>query len=281
MSLLILLIIIAAELITPVRAKLHGFCRSKMQKIIADFDNKSVLNSNLKVLTLTILPTAIVGLIFMLISFIHYSAFFIGDVLYLIFALIILLSSLNNGELILNSINIFTNFSKDNFLNRNKFSHNEDQTNDQNIIKNDANNIENVPEQIIKTNFNFFAVIFWYLVFNPAISFFYCLLEIVATNTKDIKTRATANKFLHILNWIPARSLGITLVFMGSFERSFKVFTSYLLDFDTNAYEVIHNIIFKAREFNISQQLINNINQLYARCLILWVCVLAFYLFIS
>jgi|GEM_PF-1778187 len=304
MSLLIILLLIGIELAHPMRDKLHNILVTTLQSIIQSFDNQATLNSYLKILFFTLLPTAIIG--FILIG-LHITAnnssgfmWLLISLIYITISIIVLLCSLNNSYLINDMINYLSNtfginlnnyYFTNNKLNSNNYSNNNinnEQPTDNNIVLNDKNNfselnneLDNELEHLVNNNLNFFAVIWWYLVLNPAISLLYCLLEILAHNTFDIKTRLTAIKLLHILSWIPTRALGITLVFMGSFERSFKVFKSYLLDFDTPNKEIIYKIIFNAKETNITNSIITNIKQLYIRSIILWICVLTFYLYIK
>jgi len=283
MSLLILLLIIGVEATFSLREKLHNKLANTLQNTIQNFDNQSTLNSYIKIIFFTLLPTAIIG--FILIGLYIYAnnneglIWLIINLIYITISIIVILCSLNNSYLILSLINYLNNSFGFNLNSSNNYINNIE-NND--IILTDENNNSNYKlEQLINNNLNFFAVIFWYLAFNPAISLLYCLLEILAANTFDIKTRATATKFLHILSWIPARTLGITLVFMGSFEHSFKILKSYLLDFDTNAYEVIYKIIINDKETNITDAIITNINNLYLRSIILWLFVLTFYLYIK
>jgi len=269
MSLLVILLLIATETTTSLRQNLRAFCSEYILKMVKKCDDHPSLNSNLKILTLTLIPTAIVALCLLLFATMAKHSdgvfWFISSGIYLLITLAILYCAINNGTLIAATSNIIKSLIQRNYSY---------QTSD--LVKSDELNAD--PTNIIKTNFNFFAVIFWYLCLNPIVSLLYCLLDVVANNTSDIKTRDTANKWLHILDWIPARALGITLVFMGDFNRSFKAFTNHLLDFDTPYYEVIANIS-NHNQDNLAAA--NNLWQLHIRSVVLWVLVLAAYLYIN
>lgn len=74
---------------------------------------------------------------------------------------------------------------------------------------------------------DFFVIVFWYLVlgvFGALVAFFTQLYVLYATG----EARQWSQKARHIIEWIPARLLGLTFAFAGNFGTCFGEWVEYI-----------------------------------------------------
>lgn len=69
----------------------------------------------------------------------------------------------------------------------------------------------------------FFAVVFYFVLFGPAVALLYRLVYLYCHRMLEQKSQLQADVkvFLHIVEWLPVRVLGLCFCFLGNFAKSF------------------------------------------------------------
>lgn len=88
-----------------------------------------------------------------------------------------------------------------------------------------------------------FAVLFWYLLLGPAGALFYHLAFLYSSRVRqhtDSEEGALVLHLVYLLEWVPARLLGLTFSLAGDFVGAFARLREIALDMDRGAIGVVH-----------------------------------------
>ena len=97
---------------------------------------------------------------------------------------------------------------------------------------------------LLATSFErLFAVLFWYLVLGPAGALVYFVL-LQMRRARDMNDsldfeQPWLSRLEFVLEWVPARLLGLTFALAGQFEATFKRLRDYAMDANSSAIEVV------------------------------------------
>lgn len=80
---------------------------------------------------------------------------------------------------------------------------------------------------------DFFVVIFWYLVLGVFGALVGCLTQLYVINATG-EAKQWAQKALHVIEWLPARLLGITFAVAGNFGTCFGEWVQYITKTNMN-----------------------------------------------
>lgn len=85
----------------------------------------------------------------------------------------------------------------------------------------------------------FFAVIFWYALAGPLPALAYRLLALLGEHAAGEELRRYAVRLRHVLDWLPARLLALSLALAGNFVSANRVLWPRLLDFPASAAQLV------------------------------------------
>ncbi len=85
----------------------------------------------------------------------------------------------------------------------------------------------------------FFAVIFWYALGGPLPALAYRLLALLGEHAEGEELRGYAVRLRHMLDWLPARLLALSLALAGNFVSANRVLWPRLLDFPASAAQLV------------------------------------------
>lgn len=85
----------------------------------------------------------------------------------------------------------------------------------------------------------FFAVVFWYAVLGPLAALAYRLLALLVEHAGDGELRAHAVRLRHVLDWLPARLLALSLALAGNFVSANRVLWARLFDLQASAAQLV------------------------------------------
>lgn len=85
----------------------------------------------------------------------------------------------------------------------------------------------------------FFAVIFWYALAGPLPAVAYRLLALLGEHATGAELRRYAVRLRHVLDWLPARLLALSLALAGNFVSANRVLWPRLLDFPASAAQLV------------------------------------------
>ena len=129
---------------------------------------------------------------------------------------------------------------------------------------------------------HYFAVIFWYSLLGAPAAVLYRLSELHADLDLDEDSeKPVARKWLWMLEWLPARLMGLTLSAVGNFSACFSQWQASLLDRTTTSAEVLMNYLRGAMDTSEGDDQaqrvadINMVKTLYTRTLVLALSVVA------
>lgn len=128
----------------------------------------------------------------------------------------------------------------------------------------------------------FFLIVFWYMVADVAgILLAWFSLQYARATQCD----ALGWRYLHWIEWIPVRLLGLTYSLAGNFVNAFPVLHSYLWDKTTNSADVLFRVasesLDRGREMAVensteaASEMLNEFHRLHIRSLSIWMVVIA------
>lgn len=95
-------------------------------------------------------------------------------------------------------------------------------------------------------NFKYYcAVLFWFVCAGPAGAVLYCMMREAFDDRNGLvtlKETASIKRWLHVLDWIPARVCSAGYLLIGDFTRSSGIWLGYLLDFKSPAKNLVCDI---------------------------------------
>jgi AmpE protein len=124
---------------------------------------------------------------------------------------------------------------------------------------------------------HYFAVIFWFCVLGAPIAVLYRLAELhtdLALDAEDEKP--AAEQWLWLMEWLPARLMGLSLAAVGNFSACFQRWRKSLTNTEDSTATVLNDYVLAAGLDNSSPtQQVRSVQTLYWRALVLVVSVLA------
>ncbi|WP_430461709.1 regulatory signaling modulator protein AmpE [Thalassolituus sp. LLYu03] len=115
---------------------------------------------------------------------------------------------------------------------------------------------DNLNQQVIKALMHrwfeyFFLMVFWYMVADVA-GVLLAWFSVQYARASDCDEKA--GRYLHWLEWIPARLLGLTYGLAGNFMRALPVWQSYLWQLNANSADVLFQVACSALSNNGEQR---------------------------
>lgn len=128
-----------------------------------------------------------------------------------------------------------------------------------------------------------FAPLFWFLLASPVAALGYYLLRMTALEGED-ETRALAQRWLLLADWIPTRLLALSFALAGNFNATWAIIKDRLLQPDAEGHALIDEAAAAAEPAELSpDQLpldalgsaLEGLQALMQRALIVWMVMLA------
>ena len=124
----------------------------------------------------------------------------------------------------------------------------------------------------------FFAVIFWYALLGPLAALAYRLLPLLEAHAAEEGVRALATRLRHVLDWLPARGLGLGLALAGNFVAANRVLGGRLFDRQASAAQLVADAGRAAADLPAGQEggaSLDELWRLLQRAGLIWYCALA------
>ncbi|MCQ4347672.1 regulatory signaling modulator protein AmpE [Pseudomonas stutzeri] len=124
----------------------------------------------------------------------------------------------------------------------------------------------------------FFAVVFWYALLGPLAALAYRLLALVVEHAAGEGLRALAVRLRHLLDWLPARLLALSLALAGNFVATRRVLSGRLLDRHAGAAQLVADAGRAAVDTRAGQGGLESLDELWSllrRAALLWYSALA------
>lgn len=135
---------------------------------------------------------------------------------------------------------------------------------------------------------HWFPVLFWFVAFGLPGALLYRLAEIHSDCELDEgKERELAARWLWVMEWIPARLLGLTFALVGNFGSCIRNWQECLICTVRKTRDVIGHYVEGAlsadldcRDMEVTVVELEMIRSLFSRALVLWMCVIALLVFV-
>lgn len=127
----------------------------------------------------------------------------------------------------------------------------------------------------------FFAVIFWYALLGPLPALAYRLLALTATHATQAPLRELAQRFRHVMDWLPVRMLAVSFGLVGNFVAVTQTLLHELLSWDIPASRLLLDSglagadLVEPASAEAGVASLDSIWQLLIRCAVVWYGVMA------
>lgn len=127
----------------------------------------------------------------------------------------------------------------------------------------------------------FFAVVFCYALLGPLAALAYRLLALLVEHAGDAGLRACAVRLRHVLDWLPARLLALSLALAGNFVSANRVLWPRLFDLTASAAQLVADAGRSAADAQAGRGGVETLDELWhllRRAGLIWYCALALWI---